>query len=471
MEYVPLPFSAAIHAAFLASASAAPNADALLARLSTHAAAHNGEAAEWLQRDGPALKDALRQHPTFFDPTTGLLRAIAALAAPLHAHFPRGLPLLRAAPARVALPRAAAACLLANMFLCALPRPHPACPEAHLAMLFSFPWDSSAPQKLLCVLHYFERVAAAPPTGVVALERVSAPPQLLRAAAGGGGGGGDDGAGGTTEAAPEAVHAFFSACAAPLLPLQVLPGRDSIHDARGHLLADFANKFIGGGVLGGGCVQEEIMFLVAPESLVSLLLAPVMQGHEAIVIAGAERYSAHTGYAATFAYAGDLVDACGVVGEGEACGALTPGSARTALVAFDALPFSWRLPQAAQLAPEAVLRELLKASAAFGLGQAREWPEEVGCGAGVAPPVATGHWGCGAFNGAWCAARVCCACVCVPVCSGGGQGCTGSVAAAITLSSCSDALTLTLALTVHLQGTSRSRPWCSGWQPLPRGAR
>ena len=34
---------------------------------------------------------------------------------------------------------------------------------------------------------------------------------------------------------------------------------------------DFANKFIGGGSLGDGCVQEEIMFLNHPELYISML--------------------------------------------------------------------------------------------------------------------------------------------------------------------------------------------------------
>ena len=40
--------------------------------------------------------------------------------------------------------------------------------------------------------------------------------------------------------------------------------------------ADFANEYIGGGVLCGGCVQEEILFAVAPLHTVTLLLFPRM---------------------------------------------------------------------------------------------------------------------------------------------------------------------------------------------------
>jgi len=40
---------------------------------------------------------------------------------------------------------------------------------------------------------------------------------------------------------------------------------------------DFANKYLGGGVLNTGCVQEEIMFATSPELLVGLLFNPVME--------------------------------------------------------------------------------------------------------------------------------------------------------------------------------------------------
>lgn len=38
----------------------------------------------------------------------------------------------------------------------------------------------------------------------------------------------------------------------------------SIEEYFGEIKADFANKFIGGGALGQGCVQEEIMFTNHP---------------------------------------------------------------------------------------------------------------------------------------------------------------------------------------------------------------
>ena len=49
-------------------------------------------------------------------------------------------------------------------------------------------------------------------------------------------------------------------------------------------MTDFANKYIGGGALHGGCVQEEILFLIFPELYVSMLFCEVMSPIEAIVI-------------------------------------------------------------------------------------------------------------------------------------------------------------------------------------------
>ena len=46
--------------------------------------------------------------------------------------------------------------------------------------------------------------------------------------------------------------------------------KDSIFDGKASYYIDFANMFIGGGVLEGGCVQEEILFAVHPEAIVAM---------------------------------------------------------------------------------------------------------------------------------------------------------------------------------------------------------
>jgi len=53
-----------------------------------------------------------------------------------------------------------------------------------------------------------------------------------------------------------------------------------------YLQVDFANMYIGGGVLGRGCVQEEIRFVICPELILSLLFTEVLTDNEAVVITG-----------------------------------------------------------------------------------------------------------------------------------------------------------------------------------------
>ena len=67
---------------------------------------------------------------------------------------------------------------------------------------------------------------------------------------------------------------------------------------------DFANAYLGGGVLSGGCVQEEIRFSVSPECTVGMLLFPVMSPLDAIAITGTERFSQTCGYAFSLQFEG-----------------------------------------------------------------------------------------------------------------------------------------------------------------------
>lgn len=80
-----------------------------------------------------------------------------------------------------------------------------------------------------------------------------------------------------------------------------------IEDGVGLLQVDFANKFLGGGVLGLGCVQEEIRFVINPELLVTRLFVEMMQPNEAIFFIGSERFCKFTGYATNFKFDGNLL--------------------------------------------------------------------------------------------------------------------------------------------------------------------
>jgi hypothetical protein len=147
--------------------------------------------------------------------------------------------------------------------------------------------------------------------------------------------------------------------------------------------ADFANMFIGGGVLSGGCVQEEIRFAICPELCLSMLVCPCMLEDEAIQILGGEQFSAYSGYAFNLRYAGDHKDTTARTED---------GTVLVSILAMDALDLRGQdASLKAQLAPEKMLRDLNKSLAAFTPVDEKSLE--------CFEMVATGNWGCGAFGG------------------------------------------------------------------------
>jgi poly(ADP-ribose) glycohydrolase len=163
-----------------------------------------------------------------------------------------------------------------------------------------------------------------------------------------------------------------------LCPLDILD-EGSIEDSSPeYSQVDFANSFIGGGVIGNGCVQEEIRFIISPECIVSRLFMEELDKNEAIIITGSKRYSDFVGYSDTFEYRGSYND-------------MTPMDSKNRvdceIVAIDAIDFSRILPEA-QFRPSKIDRELNKAFTGFY------------CEDGLkSKKIATGLWGCGAFLG------------------------------------------------------------------------
>ena len=49
---------------------------------------------------------------------------------------------------------------------------------------------------------------------------------------------------------------------------------------------DFANKYLGGGVLGHGCVQEEIRFVICPEMIITRLFTEMLEDKDSLVMTG-----------------------------------------------------------------------------------------------------------------------------------------------------------------------------------------
>jgi hypothetical protein len=171
------------------------------------------------------------------------------------------------------------------------------------------------------------------------------------------------------------------------LPLSRVEYREvgCIEEAAHALQADFANAYIGGGVLYTGCVQEEIRFCLSPECLVSTMLLQRMADDEAIVLCGVKMYSHYSGYGRTLRFGGDCAD------EGLERDDL--GRVSNAIVAIDALDFnhcggSVRRTVATQWREENLRREILKAYAGFSVPQA---PQLLG-NKFQYDAVATGNW-------------------------------------------------------------------------------
>ncbi|KAI5643402.1 poly (ADP-ribose) glycohydrolase (PARG) domain-containing protein [Phthorimaea operculella] len=160
-----------------------------------------------------------------------------------------------------------------------------------------------------------------------------------------------------------------------------LDSRGNIEDADGLIQLDFANKYLGGGVLGHGCVQEEIRFVICPELMVSMLFTEVMRPNEAFLMIGCQRYNKYRGYGRSFRWDGDYSDH-------------TPrdssGRRRVCVLAIDALPYS---NDSKQYCEEMITRELNKAWVGFSFLTAG------GDSSLQYPGLATGNWGCGAFGG------------------------------------------------------------------------
>lgn len=132
------------------------------------------------------------------------------------------------------------------------------------------------------------------------------------------------------------------------IALHVSEGGTIEDDGAGLLQVDFANKFLGGGVLNYGCVQEEIRFMICPELLVSRLFTEQLNDNECLTIMGCERYNTYSGYSSTFQWINDYEDQ-------------TPFDSshrrKCTIVAIDAIPFR---NQSSQFREAAIRRELNK---------------------------------------------------------------------------------------------------------------
>ncbi|VEN59528.1 unnamed protein product [Callosobruchus maculatus] len=292
---------------------------------------------------------------TFFQ---DLLPKMINLALQLPDLLPQSFPLLKSNHNRsVSLSQLQAACLLANAFLCTFPwkKGVSTCPGINFMRLFAASQrpkrKDAVMEKLKCLLHYFRRVTATCPVGVLTFER-----------------------------------RFIHRSAMPRWDMLTnIIGRTRIHinsagtiedDGIGFLQVDFAHKLVGGGVLEYGCVQEEIRFVICPELIVSRMFVETLGDQEAVIVIGPERFSKYSGYGQEFKWVEDFVDE-------------TPydeyGRRRTSVCMIDAVHFKKTKDQ---FYPSAMLRELNKAYVGFSSNMK-----------GKLSPVATGNWGCGVYRG------------------------------------------------------------------------
>jgi Poly (ADP-ribose) glycohydrolase (PARG) len=135
-------------------------------------------------------------------------------------------------------------------------------------------------------------------------------------------------------------------------------------------------SYFGGGVLGTGAVQEELLLMQFPEALIGLLLFEKLQPNEAALIFGARRFSKVTGYGASVKCAGRTELSCR--------GGRNFGST---IISIDALHFKCNNVNE-QLQKHNLDRELIKAYAGF-CENPRSHPSFA---------IGSGKWGCGVFN-------------------------------------------------------------------------
>ncbi|XP_054156131.1 poly(ADP-ribose) glycohydrolase-like [Oppia nitens] len=307
-----------------------------------------------------------RERSQFFDE---ILPKMIQLTLQLPAIVTQSVPMLKQRQnATLFLSQQQISCLLANAFFCTFPKrshtneEYKNFPVINFLSLFTnYGYDDNSQtkiEKLKCIINYFRRVVKDPPTGVVSFER------RYR----------------TSDELPVWQNSMKS-----LRKLVTMKNGFIENEGKGLLQVDFANKYIGGGVLGGGCVQEEIRFAICPELIVARLFTERLLNNEVLVMNGCEQFSEYTGYANSFMWTNDYRDD-------------VPfdewGRRLTRIVAIDALYFTYSMIDS-QYDNSQIERELNKAYIGF-----MDTTTTIGdCDPKHKCAIASGNWGCGAFNG------------------------------------------------------------------------
>ncbi|TMS08343.1 Poly(ADP-ribose) glycohydrolase [Larimichthys crocea] len=305
-----------------------------------------------------ALSEFVKSVPKTENYFNALFPKIAELALKLPDFVKKTIPLLQSGhPAILTLSQLQISCLLANAFFCTFPHRNATAPNAeyhnypsiNFTSLFG-KWSPRKKEKLRAIMHYFKVVTDenTEPSGMVTFER-----RCLGAAE---------------------IPDWRSSKEA--MPKLHVTSRGTIErEGTGMLQVDFASSWIGGGVLGSGLVQEEILFLLNPELIVSRLFTEKLGDNECLIITGSQQFSSYSGFGDSFEWTGPHVDDL-----------KRDDWARLErqILAIDALHFRHSREQYDMIK---VTRELNKAYCGFKAHGSDE------------PDIATGKWGCGAFNG------------------------------------------------------------------------
>lgn len=81
--------------------------------------------------------------------------------------------------------------------------------------------------------------------------------------------------------------------------------RFGIEDSLQSVKIDFANHYLGGGVLSKGAVQEEILFLIFPENLIWMLMVEKIDLNESMCMTGSTRFCNYGGYSYDLQFKGE----------------------------------------------------------------------------------------------------------------------------------------------------------------------
>jgi len=299
---------------------------------------------------------------TFF---SEILPFIIEKAIKLPEYLNKPIPLLgRYMNIAITINKLQAISLLANQFLCIFTNENnklyhtPECSFLGVLSSQKSPIDTSV-EKIRCIIHYFDKMRRRDDDSLkselLTYQRVSLKDNDV----------------------PDWINSKMPICNV------IIDKSKLIEDCEDMLQVDFANKYLGGGVLRAGCVQEEIRFTTSPELFISMIFTQRLDELETAFIIGAERIAKFKGYGRTFKYNGDHNDNYLRFDKWN--------RKSTEIVALDATHYPPSLRKYIQYSTKDTIREMNKLYAGFKTNELSNLQKN--------SYIATGNWGCGAYNG------------------------------------------------------------------------